>query len=102
MVKRDTKGRFVKGHSGNPNGRSRKTDEELWLQRLHACVTPEDFQQMIEVGMSRAKCGDSAMLRLFLSYLIGQPTQYVKQDLSGSVRLVVVNWDDANGSDDPD
>ena len=57
---------------------------------------------MIQVGMSRAKCGDSSMLRLFLSYLIGQPTQYVKQDVSGGLTLYVVNWDDANGENGTD
>jgi len=85
-VMRDAKGRFVKGHSGNPNGRGRKSDEELWLQRLHACVTPLDFEQMIRVGLSRAKAGDSTMLRLFLQYLIGMPTQYVKQDIEAETQ----------------
>ena len=98
-VKRDAKGRFLKGYSGNPNGRSRKTEEEIWLKRLHDCVTPEDFHQMVRVGISRAKAGDSGMLRLFLQYLIGMPTQYVKQDLKGQLQHFIVNWDDANDSD---
>jgi len=93
-VMRDAKGRFVKGHSGNPNGNGRKSDEQLWLQRLRDCVTPTDFEQMIRVAMSRAKAGDAGMLRLLLSYLIGQPTQYVKQNISGELKHVVVNWDD--------
>ena len=98
MVKRDEKGRFVKGSSGNPNGRSRKSDEEIWLKRLHECVTPDDFTQMVRVGVSRAKAGDSAMLRLLFQYLIGMPTQYVKSDVAGQIDVVIVNWEDNDPS----
>lgn len=93
-IMRDAQGRFVKGHSGNPNGNGHKSEEQLWLQRLHACVTPLDFEQMIKVGLSRAKAGDSTMLRLFLQYLIGMPTQYIKQDIAGQLQHIIVNWDD--------
>ena len=99
MVKRDAKGRFVKGHSGNPNGRGRKSDQERWLKRLHECVTPDDFKDMIWVAVSRAKAGDSGMLRLLLQYLIGMPTQYVKQDVAGELQHVIIDWDDANNTE---
>ena len=100
-IMRDAKGRFVKGHSGNPNGSGRKSDEQLWLDRLHACVTPLDFEQMIRVGLSRAKAGDSAMLRLFLQYLIGMPTQYVKQDIAADVTHTILTWPDGTVAEPP-
>jgi len=103
-IMRDAKGRFVKGHTGNPNGNNqhtRKGDEEVWLQRLRNCVTPEDFQQMIRVGMSRAKAGDATMLRLFLQYLIGMPTQYVKQDIEAAVTHTILTWPDGTIAEPP-
>ena len=98
---RDAKGRFVKGHSGNPNGRGRKSEEEMWLDRLHACVTPRDFEDMIRVGISRARAGDATMLRLFLQYLIGMPTQYTKQDITADVTHTILTWPDGSIAEPP-
>jgi hypothetical protein len=99
-VKRDANGRFAKGHSGNPNGRPRRTTEEEFLHKLRSNVTCEDFERMIEVAISRAKAGDIQFTKLLLQYLIGMPTQYIKQDIAGALQHVIVNWDDNTNDDD--
>jgi len=98
-IERDSRGRFVKGQSGNPNGRPRRSTEEEFLRKLRTNVDCADFETIIQVAVSRAKAGDIAFAKLLLQYLIGMPTQYVKQDVNGQLDMYVVNWDDANGSD---
>ena len=100
---RDAKGRFVKGHKfsvGNNGGRPRRSVEEEFLKRLAENVTQDDFDKMILSAVSRAKAGDVACLRLLLQYLIGMPTQYVKQDIAGQLTHIIVNWDDHDGDND--
>ena len=99
MEGRDAKGRFTKGNKFAKNhGRPRRSAEEQYLERLATNVNADDFDMMIHSAIARAKAGDVACLRLLLNYLIGMPTQYVKQDLRGQIETLIVNWD-VNNSD---
>ena len=99
---RNAKGQFVKGHKlsvGNSGGRPRRSVEEQYLARLATNIDQNDFDMMIQSALSRAKAGDVACLRLLLQYLIGMPTQYVKNDMAGQLEVIIIDWDDANDSE---
>jgi len=70
------------------------------LKWLSDSVKKADVEQMAQVATARAKAGDVSALRLLLSYLIGQPTQYIQQQVSGDVD-VLVTWADDNDSSNP-
>jgi hypothetical protein len=78
---RDDKGRFVKGQSGNPKGRSKKEVEESYLQAFRDGVSPGDWAAIIARAVSDAKRGDPAARKFVADYLIGPAVQ--KQELSG-------------------
>lgn len=96
MTDRDGHGRFVKGNKaavGNKGGRPRRSTEERFLTRLVESVSDDDFDAMIQsaIVLAREK-GDIAALRLLLQYLIGMPTEYVKQDIEGTVTMAVKTY----------
>ena len=90
--KRDNKGRFVKGSSGNPKGRSPKEREERYYTIAMNSVTFKDWEQIIATAVKQAKRGDAQARKWLCDYLAPQ-TQH--HDHRGEIsHLVSVNWDD--------
>ena len=82
MAARNEKGQFVKGESGNPNGRSRKEREIRYYEITQSAVTYEDWREVVKKAVVQAKRGDSQARKFLADYLLGLPTQ--KQEISGN------------------
>lgn len=70
---RDTRGRFTKGNkggTGNPFARQIAG----FRTALVSAATDEDFADLARMLLAKAKGGDLAAVKLFLSYTIGKPT----------------------------
>ena len=74
---RDDKGRFVKGTSGNPAGRSKKEVEESYLQAFRDGVSPADWSAIITRAVNDAKRGDATARKFVADYLIGTAVQKI-------------------------
>ena len=84
---RDDKGRFVKGVSGNPKGRSPKEREERYYEILLTAVTFEDWQAIVKRAADQARKGDAVARKWLSDYLVGPVQQ--KVDLNASVETTV-------------
>jgi len=82
MAARNEKGQFIKGESGNPNGRSRKEREVKYYEITQAAVTYEDWREVVRKAVQLAKRGDYQSRKFLADYLLGLPTQ--KQEISGN------------------
>ena len=79
---RDEKGRYVKGTSGNPNGRGKRNREIAYYRIMETTVTPADWQAIVAKAVSQAKHGDSLARKWLSDYLVGTPPQ--RHELTGS------------------
>lgn len=75
MITRNNDGRFVKGVSGNPNGRPRKEREDRFYEVAVTAVTFKDWREIIDKAVSQAKRGDTAARKFLADYLMGIPVQ---------------------------
>ena len=80
-MKRDSNGRFVKGHTGNPNGRPKKAREERYLEITRTACTFKDWRVIIAKAVEQAKEGDSQARKWLSDYLLGPPAQ--RHELAG-------------------
>jgi len=72
---RDENGQFVKGHSGNPNGRPKKQREQRYYEiALNAC-TFKDWRIIWKKAIEQAKDGDKDARKFVADYLIGKAPQ---------------------------
>ena len=97
---RDEKGRFIKGQTGNPNGRPKKEREIIYYRILEMAVTKDDWETICAKAVNDAKRGDAVARKWISDYLIGPPVQ--RQEVTGADGgpIYVVNWDaDADNSD---
>ena len=78
---RRTDGTFQKGHSGNPNGRPKRSTEEKYLTALSRRVTLKDWAKIVDTAVARAKAGDSTARQWLSDYLMGKPVQ--RSEISG-------------------
>lgn len=91
MTERDAKGRFVKGQSGNPDGRPKREVEADYLVMLGAVVTPERWRAIVEKAATQAERGDDRARRWLSDYLIGKPVERV--EMSGADGAAIrVEW----------
>ena len=78
---RDEKGRFVKGVSGNPKGRSPKEREERYYEIAMNSVTFKDWQEIISTAVKQAKRGDAQARKWLADYLAPQSQ---RQEITGA------------------
>ena len=90
---RDKNGRFVKGQSGNPNGRRPKAKELSYLAIVTEVVTPERFEALIEKAWSLVLRGDLSAMKFLTEYILGKPTQDVSVETNDFVKIMLA-WDD--------
>lgn len=76
MVTRDTRGRFIKGVSGNPGGR-RKGIQDL----IDSAVTEDDLKTILVRLVGMAKHGNIKAAEFLFDRLYGKPMQ--KTELTG-------------------
>jgi hypothetical protein len=75
VTERDDRGRFVKGQTGNPNGRPKKAREEQYLDILLSVVTPEEWTKVCVSALTHAKAGDGKAREWLGNYIIGKPVE---------------------------
>ena len=89
-MKRDTNGRFIKGHSGNPNGRSKKDVERDYMDATIRSVSIDDWEAIVTKAIAQAKKGDTAARKWLGDNLVGLPTQHV--DMKHKGKVLVWDW----------
>ncbi len=99
MVARDSKGRFVKGASGNPQGRLPKQTETSYLQVSESVCTFDVWREIVAKAVEQAKRGDARARQWLSDYLIGKPVSMVmavqeKQDTLITVKYMRDNLTD--------
>jgi len=94
--KRDAKGHWLPGHSGNPNGRARRSAEDRAILALDEVVTEEEWRKIWAVALARAKAGDVAFARLLAYYKFGKP---VERHIVASDADVQLTWGDGDDED---
>ena len=72
---RDSKGKFLPGISGNPDGRPRK--KLAITEGLARMVTDSDVEDLWRPYIERAKGGDIQAMQLVCGYLQGRPSQTI-------------------------
>ena len=81
MAARKTDGTFAKGHTGNPNGRPKRSTEEKYLTALSRRVPLKEWAKIVDVAVARAKAGDGQARQWISDYLMGKPIQ--RTEVSG-------------------
>lgn len=99
IIARDSKGRFVKGASGNPQGRLSKQIEQSYLQVSESVCTFDVWREIVAKAVEQAKRGDARARQWLSDYLIGKPISMVmavqeKQDTLITVKYMRDNLTD--------
>jgi len=87
---RDENGRFVKGQSGNPNGRPAKKREERFMEITLSAVTYTDWREIIKKAIAQARRGDNQARKFLADYLLGPPPQKHEVKSDGEVTIRVI------------
>lgn len=101
--KRDDKGRFVKGSTGNPNGRPTRATEQEYREAIKDVIPLDRFIRQLEKLASRADRGDSRAFDKICD-LLG--LHVVKNEITGSngealeIKLIEVIVPDVGNGDD--
>lgn len=77
MTQRDEHGRFVKGQSGNPNGRPKKARETRYYEILVSTVTFEQWKRIVDKARQQAERGDATARKWLADYIVGSPEQNI-------------------------
>ena len=85
--KRDDKGRFVKGSTGNPNGRPTAATEQEYRDAIKSVIPLERFIRQLERLAARADRGDSRAFDKICD-LLG--LYVIKNEQSGEITINVV------------
>ena len=89
-AKRDENGRFIKGHTGNPNGRAPKAREERYYDITMTACTYKDWEAIIKKAVDQARRGDAQARKWLGDYLIGAPVQRIEQTGKDGEALKVI------------
>lgn len=82
-AQRDEKGRFIKGHSGNSNGRMPKDREIKYFEITKSNVSVTDWAEIVKDAVRRAKKGDAQSRKWLSDQLVGLPQQMVDLTTNG-------------------
>lgn len=93
MVARDSKGRFVKGESGNPQGRLPKQVESSYLQVSENVCTFDVWREIVAKAIEQAKRGDARARQWLSDYLIGKPLPMVMAVQNNQPTELVVRYE---------
>lgn len=77
---RDEKGRFVKGHTGNPNGRMPKTREIKFYDLTVSAISEQDWVGIVDKAKEQAKRGDAIARKWLADYLVGQAVSRIDNE----------------------
>ena len=89
MTERDANGRFVKGQSGNPNGRPKKEREERYYEITVSACSFADWTRIIQKAVDQAKRGDATARKWLGDYIVGVPEQNIRH--SGDLVIEYIN-----------
>ena len=94
IIARDSKGRFVKGASGNPQGRLPKQTETSYLQVSESVCTFDVWREIVAKAIEQAKRGDARARQWLSDYLMGKPISMVmavQDNRDTSIKIEYVN-----------
>lgn len=97
-IARDSKGRFVKGASGNPQGRLPKQIEQSYLQVSESVCTFDVWREITMKAIEQAKRGDARARQWLSDYLIGKPLQMIMAVQDKQENALIITWDDIQGN----
>ena len=97
IIARDSKGRFVKGASGNPQGRLPKQTETSYLQVSESVCTFDVWREITMKAVEQAKRGDARARQWLSDYLIGKPLQMVMAVQEKQENAITIKWIEDNG-----
>jgi len=83
MALRDEKGRFIKGNTGNPNGRMPKEREVKYYELTKSNVSESDWAGIVKTAVRLATKGDAQARKWLSDQLIGLPEQKVDLTSNG-------------------
>lgn len=86
-IKRDERGRFAKGHSGNPGGRP--VNQSKYLKKIDTTVTLKEWRAIILKAIEQAKRGDSRAREWLSNYLVGKPIQGINLEQDGILEITI-------------
>ena len=94
-VKRDEKGRWVKGQSGNPKGRPKKgftiAETIREMLRVKEGTTKKYYLELFAQSvLTRAIKGDPTCTKLVFQYIDGLPVQKIDVDEKGTKTIEIV------------
>ena len=100
-VARDAKGRFVKGESGNPQGRLPKQVEQTYLQVCEGVCSFDVWREIVAKAVEQAKRGDARARQWLSDYLVGKPLPMVMALQVNQKTEIVIKWVDIETSNKP-
>ena len=92
IIARDSKGRFVKGASGNPQGRLPKQTETSYLQVSESVCTFDVWREIVAKAVEQAKRGDARARQWLSDYLVGKPISMVMAVQEKQETEIIVKW----------
>lgn len=91
-IARDEKGRFVKGASGNPQGRLPKETEKTYLEVCQNTCTFDVWHEITMKAIEQAKRGDARARQWLSDYLVGKPISMVMAVQEKQETEIIVKW----------
>jgi len=74
-MERDKNGKWLKGQSGNLNGRPKRECEEEYLKILVSVCTPARWKAIIDKAVAQAVGGDDKARKWLSDHTLGLPMQ---------------------------